>query len=765
MNLTAQHFSEAVIDEIQDLVSRDSSISRRALSLEICERNNWRSLNGKLKEMSCRKLLLEFDRKGLLNLPKVKIPVGLRQRDKRRKKKEEKPPETRSFSGSLKELGGIELVLISNRYHKNSKIWNSLMDNYHYLGKGPLCGSQLRYLIRSSNFGWLGGLSFSGAARRLEARDRFIGWNDEKREKNLFKVVCNSRFLILPKIKVPNLASYVLSQVAKTLREDWFREYNYYPALLESFVEVNRYRGTCYRASNWESVGFTKGRGRQDREKLKELSIKEIFLYPLGKEWRSALFGSSSFEVSDFNNKDRVSDRGWEYEEFGNCDLGDVRLKKRLLTIARDFYANPLSNIPEACGSVTKATGAYRFFSNPSTPMKKLLQPHYESTTERIKKHSVVLAVQDTTSLNYTSRLLMEGTGPIGTKRGNSFGLMVHDTLAFNVDGTPLGLLDVQCWKRDSENMDKKKLRHKLPINKKESFKWLKSYFAVGKIQEQCPETMLVSVGDRESDIYELFALESKKTSFPKLLVRAEHNRLLAENQGKLWEKVEGKKVCGVQEIQVPRKGNTASRVAKLSVRFSKVKLKAPKSGLAPVSVWAVLAKEVDTPAEIKPLEWMLLTTVEVSTFDHAVERLRWYALRWGIEVFHRTFKSGCKIEDRQLGNASSMKACFAIDMVVAWRVFHLIKLGRETPDLPCSQFFEEEEWKSLACYTTKNPIPPVNPPSLRAFTLMVATLGGFLGRKSDGNPGTQTLWRGLQRLDDIKEMWMVMSKTKSIPP
>lgn len=296
MNLTTQHFNEVVLGEIQELVDRDSSISRRALSLELCERNNWRSPNGKLKEMSCRKLILEFGRKGVLNLPAVKIPLGLRLRDKRGIKKKEKPPKAKSFTGILKELGEIELVLISSRYHENSKIWNSLMDNYHYLGKGPLCGSQLRYLIRSSNFAWLEGLSYSGAARRLERRDHFIGWSDENREKNLFKVVCNSRFLILPKIKVPNLASYVLSQGAKKMREDWFRVYNYYPALLESFVEVNRFKGTCYRASNWESVGLTKGRRRQDREKLKELSLKEIFLLPLVKEWRLELLGSSFSE-------------------------------------------------------------------------------------------------------------------------------------------------------------------------------------------------------------------------------------------------------------------------------------------------------------------------------------------------------------------------------------------------------------------------------------------------------------------------------------
>jgi hypothetical protein len=154
----------------------------------------------------------------------------------------------------------------------------------------------------------------------------------------------------------------------------------------------------------------------------------------------------------------------------------------------------------------------------------------------------------------------------------------------------------------------------------------------------------------------------------------------------------------------------------------------------------------------------MLLTTLTVRTFEDATRCLAWYARRWGIEVYHRTLKSGCRIEQRQLGSAERLEACLAIDLVVAWRIFHLTKLGRETPDVPCTVFFEDAEWKALVAYVTHDPLPPAHPPTLREATRMVASLGGFLGRTGDGEPGTQSLWLGLQRLDDIAALWKFMA-------
>jgi len=387
------------------------------------------------------------------------------------------------------------------------------------------------------------------------------------------------------------------------------------------------------------------------------------------------------------------------------------------------------------------------------------MTPHYESTRNRAAQEKVVLAVQDTTFLNYNAHPATENLGSIASTADGALGLVLHDTLAFNLERTPLGLLDIQCWARDPKDFGKKHRRNELPIAEKESHKWLVSYRAVAAAQKHCPETMFVSVGDREADIYELFHEALSDPAGPKLLVRAEHDRVLADGQGHLWDHVKAQPLAGFQEVQVPRRGKRPARVAQLEIRFAPVKLKPPKSkkALGELLVSAVLAEEVNAAPEIEePLQWLLLTTLAVETFEQAVEKLDWYVARWGIEVYHRTLKSGCKIEERQLGSADRIEACLAIDLVVAWRIFHLTKLGREVPEVPCTVFFEETEWKALVAYKTGNPVPPATTPTLREATRMVASLGGFLGRKGDGEPGTKSLWLGLQRLDDLTAMWKI---------
>ena len=392
--------------------------------------------------------------------------------------------------------------------------------------------------------------------------------------------------------------------------------------------------------------------------------------------------------------------------------------------------------------------------------MNNLLASHYEATQQRCCQQQLVLAVQDTTSLNYSTHPATENLGPISTSKDGVIGLMLHDTMAFNDDGTPLGLVAAQIWARDADDFGKKYRRHQLPIEQKESYKWLKSYQAVAELQAKCPHTMFVSVGDREADIYELFDLALGTPNGPQLLIRARHDRIVNEENRPLWDYVQRQAVSGLQEIRVPRQKNRTARVAQLEIRFARVELKPPanKNRLKPLTVWAILAQEINCPDDVKqPLEWLLLTTIELTTFEQASIKLSWYTGRWGIEVYHRTLKSGCQIEERQLGSADRIEACLAIDMVVAWRIYYLTKLGREVPDVPCTVFFEDAEWKALLAYKTQQPLVPDHPPTLREATRLLASLGGFLGRKGDGEPGTKSLWLGFQRLDDLTVMWKIM--------
>ena len=756
MLICGQNFTDEVIQKIRVTVESEPTISRRALSLRVCEWLDWRTPNGKPKEMSCRVALLRLHRQGIVKLPECNVnglsaPKG--------GKKDLPIVQIEPVRCNLKDLGGVELIRVGSRESKASRVWNALMDRYHYLGAGPLCGAQMRYLIKSP-YGWLGGLAFSGAAWRVEARDGWIGWGDWARKENLSKVVCNSRFLILPQVKVSNLASHVLSLCVRQLPQDWLERYGFEPVLLETFVERDRFQGTCYRAANWQYVGTTCGRGRQDRDHTHSVPIKDVYVFPMRKDARRVLCCEPLQGVVRCEPEQGVEAQDWAEDEFGEADLGDRRLTKRLVGIVRDFYARPQASVPQACQTRAKTKAAYRFFDHPKMGMDKVLEQHYEATLARVGQGPVVLAVQDTTSLNYSTHPATENLGPIGSCPDGIIGLLLHDTMAFNPDGTPLGLLDVQCWARDPEDFGKKTRRHELPIEQKESNRWLISFRKVAEAQRRSPKTTFVSVGDREADIYELFELALRQPSAPKLLVRASHNRLLAEGQGHLWEKVSEQEISGIQEVLVPRRGNRPARVARLEVRFAEITLKPPKRKprFRELTIWAVLAQEVEAPQDVEPIEWMLLTTCQVTTFDEAIEKLAWYAVRWGIEVYHRTLKSGCKIEERQLGHADRIETCLAIDLVVAWRIFHLTKLGRETPDVPCTVFFEESEWKSLTAYITQNPIPPDRPPTLREAIRMVASLGGFLGRNSDGEPGTKSLWLGLQRLDDITTMWKVMT-------
>ena len=748
MQVCNQTFTPEIIERIQGFIDSDPAISRTRLSFEVCRWLDWRSPNGKLKGMSCRVALLRLHERGLIILPKA------REKPPRRSKQVSQHSsyieELSSIDCNLDDIRPLEVIKIENN-KEASYVWDSLMDRYHYLGSGPLCGAQIRYLIHSERYGYLGGFAFSAAAWRLEVRDHFIGWDEASIKRHLDQVVCNSRFLILPQVKVKNLASYVLSLCIKRLPNDWYDLYGIEPVLLETFVEQSRFKGTCYQASNWIYVGTTKGRGRQDKENNYGLSIKDVYVYPLRANFQEVL--CDGFQGLSPTRREPVD---WAEEEFGGVNLGDERRSKRLMTIARDFYANPKANIPQACESRAKTKAAYRFFDDTRHTMAKILSPHYQSTLNRVGREKIVLAVQDTTTLNYSAHPLTENFGPINNKEDTLIGLILHDTMAFSLDGTPLGLLDVQCWARPPEEAGKRKISYKLPIEEKESNKWLESIRAQAEIQKQCPDTMIVNVSDRESDIYEMFSLALNEPDGPQLLVRARYNRTIVNEQNLLWDHVSKQKLSGICHIQVPRKKNKPSRQARLEIRFSKVTLKPPtnKPRLKQLTLWAILAEETDPPDDVEPLKWMLLTTCEIDTFEQATEKLDWYCGRWGIEIYHRTLKSGCKIEERQLGNADRIEACLAIDMVVAWRIYHLTKLGRETPNVPCTAFFEDAEWKALVAYKTQNPIPPDKPPTLREATRMVASLGGFLGRKGDGEPGTKTLWLGLQRLDDLTAMW-----------
>lgn len=753
MQVCGQNFTKAIINEIEEMIKTEPGLSRRELSRRICQRNGWYSPNGNLKDMSCRKALVELDRQGIIHLPAVEKVTNFTDLTPTERETDVSP----SVSCTLAELGEVRVKPISSRYTNESKVWRTLLEKYHYRGAGPLCGAQIRYIVESNNYGYIGALAFTSATWALKSRDDYVGWSKRARRANLGKVVTNSRFLLVPELKVANLASHVLSLALARLAQDWEERYWVSPVLAETFVDPTLFSGTCYRAANWQYIGKTAGRrdGRQ----------KNIFIYPLHPHWQEILCQEPEVKWGEMPRLEEPAN--WAEEEFSTVRLYDPRLKRRLYTIAQDFFANCEKNIPEACGCKAKTMGAYRFFSHQEVSMKVILDAHLETTLERVKKQQIVLAPQDTTILDYSTHPLTTGLGPTNGVEQQSIGLILHDTLAFTEDGTPLGILDAQCWARDPQKRGKSRHRKELPLEQKESAKWLHSFSQVAALQKLCPDTTLVSIGDRESDIFELFLAATREPAGPKLLVRAEKTRNRKVEQQHLWEYMAAREMAGALKIHIPRRGSNKARDTWVEIRFAEVTLSPPKksSFSTPVKVWAVYVTEKEIEEGIKPVEWMLLTTAPVETFADAQKRVEWYSSRWGIEVYHRTLKSGCRIKDRQLGTADRLEACLGVDMVVAWRIYHLTMLGREIPDLPCTVFFNDVEWKALCVYVNKNPILPPEPPSLKEAICMVAGMGGYLGRKSDGPPGTQTMWRGLQRLETAAEMYGILTGQGPSPP
>jgi hypothetical protein len=756
MVVCGQSFSEPVLERLRLTIQREPKLSRRALSRRLCEWLDWKSPNGRLKEMSARCALLRLHRRRLLRLPPAR-------RGPARRRRLPAPAPLPPVRGSVEALQDLELVPVGGPRSASARLWKQLIAAHHYLGYRPACGAQQRYLVRCTQ-GVLGALSFSAAAWRLAARDRWIGWSDAARRVHLPQVVANDRFLILPSVRVKNLASRVLALAAMRLPENWQARYGYRPLLLETFVQSDRFAGTCYRAANWVAVGPTAGRSRQDRQHRAAVPRKTVFVYPLVADARGRLRVKPAASPGPVSCAAQVSGPpvDWAEAELGQAGLGDARLQRRLLVVARDFWARPTASIPQACGGRAKTKAAYRLFDHPAMQLDAVLRPHYAATQARVASRAVVLAVQDTTTLNYSAHPATEDLGPITNRAEGWLGLHLHSTMAYDGTGTALGLLDVQCWARDPKDFGKKHRRHRLPIEQKESVKWLKSYQAACAVAQACPGTTVVSVGDREADVYELFVAAREAAvggqRRAEVLVRAMRERTLAESDTRIWAWLPRQKVAGHIQVSVPARAGRPARVARLAVRYAAVELKPPtdKKPLGGVAVWAVLAQEVGAPKDVEPLCWQLLTTLPVASFERAVEMLRWYAQRFQIEVFHRTLKSGCRMETRQLREADRLEACLAVDLVVAWRLVHLTKLGRETPTAPCTVFFQEVQWQVLVAALARDPAALPQPPPLQEAVRMVARLGGFLGRNSDGEPGVTTLWRGWQRLEDMVAGWQL---------
>ena len=457
----------------------------------------------------------------------------------------------------------------------------------------------------------------------------------------------------------------------------------------------------------------------------------------------------------------------------GSVDLGDKRRTARLLTLCGRLSERPESSINQACGNWAETKAAYRFFQNDTVDEQTILAAHRAKTAERVGQHRTVLAIQDTSYLVYTSHRRTTGLGRLSVKKGkrvekiHSQGLVMHSCLAVTTEGVPLGLLDQQVFARAARPADQPPHRNVLPIAEKESYRWLAS---LKNAQPVHRETQVVTVCDREADIYELFQLSAELAA--PVLVRANADRpinkrsMYAEKDiVKLWPHLERQPCAGRFAVEVPARRGTkhatprAPRLATVELRFASFTLNPPKrlsSTLPNLAMSAIYVREKEPPAGEPPLEWMLLTNLPVENFDQAHEKVQWYCLRWRIEMYHKVLKSGFRIEHCRLGEAQRLIRYVTVMSIIAWRVLLLTLIARTHPEAPCTTLLTDPEWKVLYCTVHRTTTFPSQPPTLHDAILWLARLGGFLARTHDGQPGALSLWRGWKRLTDLTQGWLL---------
>jgi len=453
----------------------------------------------------------------------------------------------------------------------------------------------------------------------------------------------------------------------------------------------------------------------------------------------------------------------WIDDELAGCKFADVRLDKRFRTLMEQLSEGIGETIPMACQDWANTKAAYRFLSNPRVGEDEILAGHFLSTSERFRHvDGLVLVLHDTTEFCFR-REQPELIGNVAIIAGRknliggpqfytTCGILMHSSLVITTEGLPLGISAIKFWTRKEfkgTNALKKKINPtRVPIEEKESVRWLdniKQTTALLGDPARC-----IHIGDRESDIYELFSTaHDVGTHF---LVRTCVDRLAGDGQHTISQEMETVDVKANHLITVlDRKGRPEQAV--LELRYRRIRVLPPigKQNRYPeLRLTVIYAQEVETPTGRDRIDWKLITDLPVSTPLQAIEKLEWYASRWKIETFHKIVKSGCKAEESKLRTADRLVNLIAVFCILSWRIFWMTMLKRSTSAAPVSIAFTETECKLLDHLVPDRTKTPSKHKSMSDYIIKLARLGGYLARASDPPPGNIVMWRGLSRLTDI---------------
>ena len=472
----------------------------------------------------------------------------------------------------------------------------------------------------------------------------------------------------------------------------------------------------------------------------------------------------------------------WIMDEMQTVDLRDKRLEKRLVGLLESLSQSSAASIPAACNDRAEMVAAYRFFDNDQVDFEKVLAPHIDASCERVSEQPVALLVQDTTELDLTRPTQqMQGTGPL--HQGKRCGALLHPLIAFTTDGTPLGTLYAEAWSRE-DRTDQPRLSanarrvacNQRPFEEKETYRWLETAEQCEAIKAHCPQTQLVMIADRESDITGVIEYCNSQDSFD-WVIRGGVDRILCRKNkddtsvrvrdhlrsGKVrFEKtmpIRARVAWGSGSLkQHPSQADRDAREVTVTVHSGKVSLNDPRrtpdrkpNG---VTVNAVLVSEVDPPQGVQAVEWLLLTSLPIRGNKQLQTIIDYYEKRWVIELYFKVLKSGCKIESRRFEHIDRFLPALALYMIIAWRSLYICRVSRTHEEASCELIYHPAEWQSV-WQIVKRSKPPRKPPRLMEMTKLVAELGGYVNRKSAGPPGPQSMWLGLQRMHDFATCWL----------
>jgi Transposase DNA-binding/Transposase Tn5 dimerisation domain len=460
----------------------------------------------------------------------------------------------------------------------------------------------------------------------------------------------------------------------------------------------------------------------------------------------------------------------WAVDEVAAADFGDRRLDARVAMLLSALGDRPTLSIPAACGGRAEMKAAYRFFDNEKVVFERVIEPHIAKTKERIAAQPAVLLVQDTTEVDLTRpETDVEGAGELdGARRG----VLLHTMHASTTDALPLGTMCAEVLNRTDgvsheTAAEKSRQRKQKPIEEKESLRWLTGLREARRLAQAMPAVQCICVADSEADIYELFA-EPRGERPVDWLIRACQDRAIEGDPGHQLRgealatpalysvelRIRGRRAKTAAEDR-GRRQNRETRGATLEVRAATVTLRPPcrpDRKLPPVTVNVVLVREPRPPAGEVRVEWILVTTLPIDTPDQVRTVVEYYCIRWSIEVFFRTLKSGCRIEHRRFEHVDRILPAIGLYLIVAWRILFVCRLGRSCPDIDCEAIFEPSEWKAVWMAVHRQR-PPERAPQLGEMVHLIARLGGYVERPHS-EPGTQTLWIGLQRVHDLAWAW-----------